>query len=112
MVYSPPFNISQTGRRFSTTEDYLRHLKIPPSTFLTLKYEDVMAEKYVFVMAASENHFAESKDAIGSVQIYKPMHQIIYYDIGLAEGQVKEVTGSRFKENLTTNRRRSEMLSK
>ena len=42
---------------------------------------DMKSDDLVFVLASSENHFAESVDAVASVQAKYPNKKIIYYDI-------------------------------
>ena len=51
---------------------------------------------FVFVTAASENHFLESVDAIASVQSIMPTKQIHYFDIGLTNTQIVQVGRSQF----------------
>lgn len=48
-------------------------------------------ESFVFVSAASSNHFNEIKDAIASVQKQFPEKLIYIHDLGLKDEQVKEV---------------------
>ena len=45
----------------------------------------------VFVTGASEDHFTESFDLIGSIHTYFPGCKIYFYDLGLAKGHRTEV---------------------
>ena len=67
----------------------MRRSLVPKTRFIDLKTH-VMTE-FVFVMAASSNHFDESVDAVASIQTIMPEKKIIYYDLGLKEEQIKEV---------------------
>ena len=47
--------------------------------------------KFVFVTGCDSDHFAESTDAVASIQKYFPGHQIWYFDLGLKQEQIKQV---------------------
>ncbi len=42
---------------------------------------DINVDNFVFVTAASNNHFDESRDLIASVQTHMPHHKILFYDL-------------------------------
>ena len=46
---------------------------------------------FVFVIASSEGHFPESKDAVASIQKFFPNRTILYYDWGLSANQIREL---------------------
>ena len=48
-------------------------------------------DDFVFVTAASSNHFTEEIDAIASIQTLMPEKKIIFFDIGLEPDQIAEV---------------------
>ena len=77
---SIPFNVS----------DQLRRTFMPPSGSYHTLTPDKMAD-FVFVTAASSNHFAESVDAIASIQTLMPEKKIMYFDIGLKAEQIAKV---------------------
>ncbi|KAI0236557.1 hypothetical protein LSAT2_012899 [Lamellibrachia satsuma] len=74
---------------FDVSAQVAGSLTPPSASFMTLT-SDKMAD-FVFVTAASENHFLESMDAIASVQSVMPTKQIMYFDLGLTDNQVAEV---------------------
>ena len=49
--------------------------------------------KVVLVTGVDSSHFRESRDSIASVQKNLPNHRILYYDLGLRDFEVKEVSG-------------------
>ena len=77
---SIPFNVS----------DRVRRTFMPPSGSYHTLSSDTMAD-FVFVTAASSNHFAETVDAISSIQTIMPKKKIMYFDIGLKAKQIAEV---------------------
>ncbi|KAI0239205.1 hypothetical protein LSAT2_010058 [Lamellibrachia satsuma] len=77
---SIPFNAS----------DQMRRTFMPPSGSYHTLTPDKMAD-FVFVTAASSNHFAESVDAIASIQTLMPEKKILYFDIGLKADQIAQV---------------------
>ncbi|KAI0231965.1 hypothetical protein LSAT2_017698 [Lamellibrachia satsuma] len=77
---SIPFNVS----------DQMRRTFMPPSGSYHTLTPDKMAD-FVFVTAASSNHFAESVDAIASIQTIMREPKIMYFDIGLKAEQIVKV---------------------
>ena len=77
--YSVPFNVSPR----------LIPALLPSDGFINLT--SYKMTDFVFVTAASSNHFDESKDAVASVQTIMPKKKIIYFDLGLKEDQIKKV---------------------
>ena len=77
---SIPFNAS----------DQVRRTFMPPSGSYHTLAPDKMAD-FVFVTAASSNHFAESVDAIAAIQALIPEKKIMYFDIGLKAEQIAKV---------------------
>ena len=90
LYYKNPLNESQHGIPFHIDQNILRNLRMPPTQFITLDSRTV--KDFVVVTACSADHFAESMDAIASVQTELPGKHIIYYDIGLNDNQVSKVT--------------------
>ena len=76
---STPFNVSIQMRR-----------SLLPNNGL-IDLETHVIDDFVFVMAASSNHFNESVDAVASIQTLMPEKPIIYFDLGLEKNHVKEV---------------------
>ena len=76
---STPFNVSLPMRRSL----------VPTNGFIDL--ETHVMDDFVFVTAASSNHFNESVDAVASIQTLMSEKRIIYFDLGLEKEQVKEV---------------------
>ena len=68
----------------------MRRTFMPPSGSYHTLTPDKMAD-FVFVTAASSNHFAESVDAIASIQTLMPEKKILYFDIGLKADQIAQV---------------------
>ena len=77
---SIPFNASDEARRTF----------MPPSDSFHPLTPDKMAD-FVFVTAASSNHFNEVVDAIASIQTLMPRKQIYFFDIGLRADQIAKV---------------------
>ena len=73
-----------------TVSDQVRRTFMPPSGSYHTLTSDKMAD-FVFVTAASSNHFAETVDAISSIQTIMPEKKIMYFDIGLKAKQIAEV---------------------
>ncbi|KAI0238787.1 hypothetical protein LSAT2_010461 [Lamellibrachia satsuma] len=76
---SIPFNVN----------DQVRRTFMPPSGSYHTLTSEKMAD-FVFVTAASSNHFAETVDAISSIQTIMPEKKIMYFDIGLKAKQIAE----------------------
>ena len=49
-------------------------------------------DEAVIVTAADKSHFKETKDSVASLQLNLPNNTIVYYDLGLREFQVREVS--------------------
>ena len=79
-----PFNVSLK----------LRRSLVPKNRFIDL--ETHVMKEFVFITAASSNHFKESVDAVASIQTLMPEKRIIYYDLGLEEKQITEVLYRRY----------------
>ncbi|KAI0216007.1 hypothetical protein LSAT2_031934 [Lamellibrachia satsuma] len=77
---SIPFNAS----------DQMRRTFMPPSDSYHTLTPDKMAD-FVFVTAASSNHFAESVDAIAAIQTLMPEKKIYFFDIGLKANEIAKV---------------------
>ena len=77
---SIPFNASDETRRSF----------MPPSDSFHPLTPDKMAD-FVFVTAASSNHFNEVVDAVASIQTLMPRKQIYFFDIGLNADQIAKV---------------------
>ena len=77
---SIPFNVN----------DQVRRTFMPPSGSYHTLTPDKMAD-FVFVTAASSNHFAESVDAIASIQTLMAEKKMLYFDIGLKTEQIAKV---------------------
>lgn len=84
-----PLRYKYNGEPFNISDQAARSLTPDSRSFITLT-PDKMAD-FVFVTAASENHFLESVDAIASVQSAMPTKRILYFDLGLTEKQIAEV---------------------
>ena len=48
-------------------------------------------DDFVFVTAASSNHFREEVDSIASIQTLMPKKKIIFFDIGLTPDEITKV---------------------
>ena len=70
--------------------DETRRTFMPPSDSFHPLTPDKMAD-FVFVTAASSNHFDEAVDAIASIQTLMPRKQIYFFDIGLKVDQIAKV---------------------
>ena len=57
--------------------------------FVNLTMEN--ADHFVFVTAASQNHFDESVDAVASIQRHMPSRKTLYYDLGLDKASVRKI---------------------
>ena len=83
-----PIRYAKTSMSFNVSLK-LRRSFVPKTSFIDL--ETHVMNDFVFVMAASSNHFQESVDAVASIQTLMPEKRIIYYDLGLEEKQITEV---------------------
>ena len=77
-------------RQFNVIPTLLTSMGLPPTKYADLSTETL--QQFVVVTGASRNHFRESVDAIASVQTNLPTRKIIYYDLGLAEAQIAQVS--------------------
>ena len=82
-------NTLNKGKRLLINKDLWEYIDLDQINPVTLDPE--VMESFVFVTASSSNHFEESQDAVASVQHHFPKYKIIYYDLGLTRGQIKEV---------------------
>ena len=63
---------------------------MPPRDSFHSLSPDKMGD-FVFVTAASSNHFKEELDAIASIQTLMPKKKIILFDIGLNADEIAKV---------------------
>ena len=63
---------------------------MPPADSFHSLSPDTM-DDFVFVTAASSNHFTEEIDAIASIQTLMPQKKIVFFDIGLKADQIAQV---------------------
>ncbi len=78
--YNPPpetENVGKANLTFTVTQHLWDMLIIDD----LIHDDQISAYNLVFVLAASTNHFNESMDTVGSIQLYMPQHRIFYYDI-------------------------------
>ena len=74
---------------FNATDEE-RSTFIPPTdSFHTLSPDKM--DDFVFVTAASSNHFKEQLDNIASIQTHMPQRKIIFFDIGLTADEIAQV---------------------
>ena len=85
VYYTSPSNNSLRGTRFSTGS-FIKD----QGAFVHLDHFDM--ESFVFVTASSTNHFKPSNMSVASLQHHFPNKKIIYYDLGLKEGEVEAVS--------------------
>ena len=74
---------------FKATEEERSTFMPPGDSFHPLSPDKM--DDFVFVTAASSNHFTEEIDAIASIQTLMPQKKIIFFDIGLEPDQIAEV---------------------
>ena len=77
-------------RQFNVSPIMLTSMGLPPTKFADLSTETL--QQFVVVTGASSNHFRESVDAVASVQTNLPTRKIIYYDLGLTQAQIAQVS--------------------
>jgi hypothetical protein len=89
--YTPPpiTDIAYPGHKLKIVVEYARDVAELTNHYVEL--EQKVLENFVFVTAASSNHFEESRDAVASMQTQFPGKLILYYDLGLEPKQVTEV---------------------
>ena len=85
LQYTSHTNNSLVGKQINISQ-YINHDQI----LIDLNTHDM--DSFVFVTAASSNHFLYTIKCIGSIQIHYPRHKIIYYDLGLNEDEIKRVS--------------------
>ena len=92
MVYTPPLNahIPSQGQRFHVDTTLLANMGLPPTHFFELNSTSV--RNFVFVTACDRSHFNEATAAIRSVQLMFPGYQIHYYDLGLRDEEIVQVS--------------------
>lgn len=78
-------NNTIAGKEFNISNSQLLSYAYLWDKFANATRETV--SDFIFVTAASSNHYLESQDAIGSIQKYFHVKKIHYYDWGLTEGQ-------------------------
>ena len=88
-------NTLNKQKRLLINKDLWEYIDLDQINPVTLNPE--VMESFVFVTASSSNHFEESQDAVASVQHHFPKYKIIYYDLGLTRGQIKEVRSTFFE---------------
>jgi len=98
-VYWPPplSGMTRPGRKFAVDIHLAKQIKQMSKHFFVLNEQTM--DKFVFVMAASSNHFEESMDGVASIQHHFPGKKLFYYDLGLHHQQVLRVS---VKVNLCT----------
>ena len=64
---------------------------MPPGDSFHSLSPETMAD-FVFVTAASSNHFKEELDNIALIQTLMPQKKIIFFDIGLKQHQIARVS--------------------
>ncbi len=63
---------------------------LPPTKYADLSTETL--QQYVVVKGACSNQFREFIDAVASVQTKLATRKIIYYDLGLKQAQIGQVS--------------------
>jgi len=66
---------------FNVSRTLLATLGFPLKQFSAITADNI--DEFVFVTAASDNHFDECLDAITLVQLYFPRHTIYFYDLSI-----------------------------
>ena len=84
-----PLQYARNSIPFNTSDEARRTFMPPSDSFHPLT-PDKMAD-FVFVTAASSNHFDEAVDAIASIQTLMPRKRIYFFDIGLKADQIAKV---------------------
>ncbi|KAK2143137.1 hypothetical protein LSH36_874g01076 [Paralvinella palmiformis] len=78
--------MTRPGRKFAVDIHLAKQIKQMSKHFFVLNEQTM--DKFVFVMAASSNHFEESMDGVASIQHHFPGKKLFYYDLGLHHQQV------------------------
>ena len=79
----------RNGSQFVIPGDIMGRMGLPIKEFVNLTGD--FLQEFVFVTAASANHYSQSIDAVASVQKYFPGRKIYYYDLGVDAKQLNEV---------------------
>ena len=74
---------------FNATDEERSTFMPPRDSFHSLSPDKM--DDFVFVTAASSNHFEEEMDAIASIQTLMPKKKIIFFDIGLKADEITKV---------------------
>lgn len=88
--------VERKGRSLARSANLLAALNLPPKFAEGDVDMSNMTKDLVFVTYNSANHFLEAIDAIATVQALFPGHKILYYDLGLDEEQIKQVSIFRY----------------
>ncbi len=86
------------AKPFEVNTTLLRDLGLPQRHFIDGTTESM--KNFVFVTAASDNHYKESQDLIGSIQEHYPDKEIIYFDLGLSGINRHKVRWGKYKSIL------------
>jgi hypothetical protein len=73
---------------FNFSQTYLRNIGFPITRFSSI--DENNCKQFVFLTAASDDHFNECLDAIALVQRYFPQHKLVFYDLSI------RISSSRF----------------
>jgi hypothetical protein len=73
--------VLEAGRPFNMADAKLRAVGFPRKSHSVSSLTESSFNQFVFVTAASGNHFREALDAIATVQRYFPKHVLYYYDL-------------------------------
>ena len=74
---------------FNATDEERSTFMPPRDSFHSLSPDKM--DDFVFVTAASSNHFKEEVDNIASIQTLMPNKKIIFFDIGLRPHEIATV---------------------
>jgi hypothetical protein len=80
-------NVVEGHLSFNVSQALLTSLGFPIDDFTT--DNTVKANQFVFVTAASDNHFDECLDAIVNLQQHFPQHKIFFYDLSTSRSSVR-----------------------
>ena len=84
-----PLQYSTESIPFKATDEERSTFMPPRDSFHSLSPDKM--DDFVFVTAASSNHFNEEMDAIASIQTLMPKKKVIFFDIGLTPDQIAKV---------------------
>ena len=77
------------GRAFNFSELYLNSIGLPFTKFVTTEEMELNVRSisdFVFVTAATEDHFKEAETNIGDLVKKLPSAKVIFYDLGISKG--------------------------